>query len=285
MLNFLNIKEPISICDIGAKTGDNKDADNTTFIEDLINNSNSILYGFEPNPNEYERLNTTPNKKYFNYGVGNGNNEFLNIYKNPGLSSILEPNLDYLNLFGNFNLWFEILQKIEIMTKKLDEINFDTTIDFIKIDVQGYESEVIKFGKNTIKNSLIVNIETSPVPIYKNEKSFSYLCNKLEELGFLLHAFNRIDTRCFKPMILDHHNNLTGINHLFQLDCIFIKKFEEIEKFNVVQLKKLAFILFYSFKSYDLVDLLIQKISKIESIDYLTQYRNLMTTIRIKKNY
>jgi FkbM family methyltransferase len=285
MLNFLNIKEPISICDIGAKTGDNKDADNTTFIEDLINNSNSILYGFEPNPNEYERLNTTPNKKYFNYGVGSGNNEILNIYKNPGLSSILEPNLDYLNLFGNFNLWFEILQKIEIMTKKLDEINFDTTIDFIKIDVQGYESEVIKFGKNTIKNSLIVNIETSPVPIYKNEKSFSYLCNKLEELGFLLHAFNRIDTRCFKPMILDHHNNLTGINHLFQLDCIFIKKFEEIEKFNVVQLKKLAFILFYSFKSYDLVDLLIQKISKIESIDYLTQYRNLMTTIRIKKNY
>jgi len=285
MLNFLNIKEPISICDIGAKTGDNKDADNTTFIEDLINNSNSILYGFEPNPNEYERLNTTPNKKYFNYGVGNGNNEFLNIYKNPGLSSILEPNLDYLNLFGNFNEWFEILQKIEIKTKKLDEINFDTTIDFIKIDVQGYESEVIKFGKNTIKNSLIVNIETSPVPIYKNEKSFSYLCNKLEELGFLLHAFNRIDTRCFKPMILDHHNNLTGINHLFQLDCIFIKKFEEIEKFNVVQLKKLAFILFYSFKSYDLVDLLIQKISKIESIDYLPLYRNLMTTIRIKKNY
>ena len=285
MLNFLNIKEPISICDIGAKTGDNKDADNTTFIEDLINNSNSILYGFEPNPNEYERLNTTPNKKYFNYGVGNGNNEILNIYKNPGLSSILEPNLDYLNLFGNFNEWFEILQKIEIKTKKLDEINFDTTIDFIKIDVQGYESEVIKFGKNTIKNSLIVNIETSPVPIYKNEKSFSYLCNKLEEVGFLLHAFNRIDTRCFKPMILDHHNNLTGINHLFQLDCIFIKKFEEIEKFNVVQLKKLAFILFYSFKSYDLVDLLIQKISKIESIDYLPLYRNLMTTIRIKKNY
>jgi len=86
-------------------------------------------------------------------------------------------------------------------------------------------------------------------------------------------------------MILDHHNNLTGINHLFQLDCIFIKKFEIIEKLNVVQLKKLAFILFFSFKSYDLVDLLIQKISKIESIDYLPQYRDLMTTIRIKKNY
>jgi FkbM family methyltransferase len=285
MLNFLNLKDPISICDIGAKTGDGNDADNTIFIEDLINNSNSILYGFEPNEDEFKKLNIKPNKKYFNYGVGNGNDEILNIYKEPGLSSILEPNLDYLDLFGNFKEWFEILKKIKIKTKKLDEINFNTIIDFIKIDTQGYESEIIKFGKNTIKNSLIINVETSPIAIYKNEKNFSYICNQLEELGFSLHAFHRIDTRCFKPMILDHHNNLTGINHLFQLDCIFIKKFEIIEKLNVVQLKKLAFILFFSFKSYDLVDLLIQKISKIESIDYLPQYRDLMTTIRIKKNY
>ena len=32
MLNFLNLKDPISICDIGAKTGDGNDADNTIFF-------------------------------------------------------------------------------------------------------------------------------------------------------------------------------------------------------------------------------------------------------------
>ena len=96
--------------------------------------------------------------------------------------------------------------------------------------------------------------------------------------------FNKINTRCFKPMTVQN-NIYTGINHLFQLDCVFIKNLNLVDNLNVDELKKLALILFYSFKSYDLVDLLIQKISKIESNDYIAQYRQLMRTIKINKNY
>ena len=278
---IINPKEPIVICDIGASS---IDTNIWTSIDDLMNNTNSILYGFEPNEDEFSKLNQTEKKKYFNIAIGNGCNENLNICAAPGMSSMLKPDLQYLNLFNGFAEWAKINKSINIKTQKLDEINFEKKIDFFKIDVQGYEYEIIKHGEKKLKDSLIIQIETSPIPLYENEKSFSYISSKLEDLGFNLHAFNKINTRCFKPMTVQN-NIYTGINHLFQLDCVFIKNLNLVDNLNVDELKKLALILFYSFKSYDLVDLLIQKISKIESNDYIAQYRELMRTIKINKNY
>ena len=279
MLGIINTKEPIVVCDIGASQ-----VDATHFIDDLINNTNSILYGFEPNEDEFKKLNQTEKKNYFNTAVGNGKTETLNICAAPGMSSVLEPDLRYLDLFHGFAEWAKIIQSIDIQTKKLDEINFEKKIDFFKIDVQGYEYEIINNGKQKIKDSLIVQIETSPIPLYKNERSFSYICSSLEDLGFNLHMFNKINTRCFKPTALQN-NICSGINHLFQLDCVFIKNLNLINHLSVEELKKLSLILFYSFKSYDLVDMFVQKISEIESVNYITQYRDLMKTIKINKNY
>ena len=81
MLEIINPKEPIVICDIGASP-----IDPTPSIEDLINNTNSILYGFEPNEDEFKKLTQTEKKKYFNIAVGNGNTETLNICVAPGMS-------------------------------------------------------------------------------------------------------------------------------------------------------------------------------------------------------
>ena len=78
------------------------------------------------------------------------------------------------------------------------------------------ESEVIKFGNDKIKNSLVIQTETSPIPLYENEKPFSYVCNQLENLGFNLHMFSKIHNRSFKPMIFDN-NIYSGLYHLFQL--------------------------------------------------------------------
>ena len=279
MLEIINPKEPIVICDIGASP-----VDPTPFIDDLINNTNSVLYGFEPNEDEFKKLTQTERKKYFNVAVGNGKTETLNICAAPGMSSVLKPDYQYLNLFHGFAEWSKIIKSINIQTKKLDEINFEKKIDFFKIDVQGYEYEIINHGKNKIKESLIIQIETSQIPLYKNERSFSNICSQLEDLGFNLHMFNKINTRCFKPMTLAN-NIYAGINHLFQLDCVFIKDLNLIDSLDVEELKKLSLILFYSFKSYDLVDMLVQKISEIDSSDYITQYRDLMRTIKINKNY
>ena len=200
------------------------------------------------------------------------------------MTSFLRPNINYLRLFDWFEWGSKIIKTEELETKKLDDINFDHTINFFKIDVQGLESEIIENGLEKIKNSLVVEIETSPVPIYLDEKPFSHICGQLEKLDFSLHMFNKINTRCFKPTRLNN-DIYSGLNHILQLDCVFIKNVQKLDSLETEDLKKLALILFFSYESYDLVDFLIEKISKKQKDDLIIKYRNMMSALTIRKKY
>ena len=276
---LIKTETPTVICDIGASS-----IDPTVHIDNLINNTNCILYGFEPNKTEFEKLKETEKKKYFNYAGGDGKNNKLNICQGPGMTSFLRPNINYLRLFDWFEWGSKIIKTEELETKKLDDINFDHPINFFKIDVQGLESEIIENGLEKIKNSLVVEIETSPVPIYLDEKPFSHICGQLEKLDFSLHMFNKINTRCFKPTRLNN-DIYSGLNHILQLDCVFIKNVQKLDSLETEDLKKLALILFYSYESYDLVDFLIEKISKKQKDDLIIKYRNMMSALTIRKKY
>lgn len=278
MIEFIKNNTPINICDIGASI-----IEETNFIDNLFNNTFSNLVGFEPNTEEYNKLeHKNPRKKFYNFAIGDGTKKKLNICKEPGMSSFLEPNLDYLQKFHNFKEWSKILKTKIVNTKKLDDL--DDNFDFIKIDVQGYEHEIIKYGKEKIKNAISIQLETSPIPLYINESSFTKTISQLENLGYVLHMFNKIDTRCFEPMILGNNNRI-GLNHLFQLDCVLIKNFDIINKYDDETLKKLILIMFYSFKSYDLVDYLISLLDKKNNTNIIEKYRKLSSTFKIKKIY
>jgi len=276
-MKFIQTTTPIQICDIGASP-----IDKTEFIEILLDKTNSKIIGFEPNKDEFIKLEQSSKKKFFNYAIGDGKVHNLNICYSPGMTSILKPNYEYLKLFHKFDEWSKILKVIPIQTKKLDEINFDNSLDLIKIDVQGYESEVIKFGNDKIKNSLVIQTETSPIPLYENGKPFSYVCNQLENLGFNLHMFSKIHNRSFKPMIFNN-SIYSGLYHLFQLDCVFVKNLDNLNKLNAENLKKMILIMFWSFKSYDLAHLLISKLDKLTGLNNLELF--LKQDIKITKNY
>lgn len=278
MIDFLKINNPIQICDIGASP-----VDETDFIEELLDNTDSRLIGFEPNENEFQKLDKNKKRrKYYNFGIGDGTEKTLNICKAAGMSSFLEPDINYLKNFHGFENWSKIIKKVKVKTKKLSEI--EDNIDFFKIDVQGYESEIIKHGKDKIKNSLIINIETSPTPLYKNQKTFSSTIIELEKLGFNLHMFSKINTRSFKPIIF-FKNPYIGLNHIHQLDCVLIKNLKFIETYNTSQLSKLILILFYSFKSYDLVDYLLKILDERNGSKFVEKYRTILSKIKVVKKY
>ena len=278
MIEFIKTKTPIQICDIGASS-----KDKTKFLEELFINTNSTLIGFEPNNDEFEKLEkNNPRKKYYNFGIGDGKEKTLNICKAVGMSSFLEPDLDYLNNFHGFDKWSQIIDKVKVNTKKLTEI--PDKIDFLKIDAQGYESEIINHGKNKIEDCLVIQLETSPTPLYKNEKTLSATVLELEKLGFTLHMFNNLNTRSFKPTIVNN-NPYTGINHLFQVDCVLIKNLKIINNYEIDNLKKLILILFYSFKSYDLVDYLIRQLDKKDNQNNIDKFREIFSKLKIQKIY
>ena len=278
MLDFIKNNSPLIICDIGASP-----IDKTKFIDELFNETFSQIIGFEPNKKEYDKLKTKdPNKKFYNYAIGDGEDKILNICKAPGMSSFLKPNLNYLKKFHGFEEWAQIISEEKVNTKKLNEI--DEKIDFLKIDVQGYEYEVLINGLEKLNNVKVIQIETSPFPLYQGEKNSSEIMRLLENSGFMLHMFNKINTRIFKPMVLANNKTL-GLNHLFQLDCVMVKNFEEINKFSEEDLTKLILIMFYSFKSYDFVDYLISVMDEKYGTNILDKYRLLNKNLKIVKKY
>ena len=198
------------------------------------------------------------------------------------MSSFLEPDMDYLNNFYWFDEMSKIVKKKKIKTKKLNEIK--EKIDLLKMDVQGYEYEIIQHGKEKIKSSLVIQLETSPIPLYKNEKTSSEVINQLEKLGFSLHMFNKVNTKPFKPMKINN-SIYQGLHHLFQLDCVMINNFQNINSFSKEDLTKLILIMFYSFKSYDFVDYLIRIMDKKFNLNQIEQYRKLGSSFKILKKY
>ena len=281
VLKIIDPKTPIVICDIGAAEVDT----HQNFINNLFNNTNSIIYGFEPNKDEYSKLEQTEKCIYFNTALGDGNEKDFIFFNASGMNSFLEPNNSYLNLFQGFDQWTKIVKRAPIKTEKLDNIKFRHKIDIFKIDAQGSESEIIEHGKKKISEALCVQIEASPTPLYSGEKTFSSISKQLEDLGFTLHMFNDIHTRPFKPMTFLPNNPFVGLNHIFQLDCVFVKNIDFLLKLENEELSKITLILFYCFKSYDLVHVLISELEKRVNKNLIEDYQKIVSKLKIEKKY
>ena len=146
------------------------------------------IYSFEPIKQALDNLKINLKKdsniEFFNIGLGNKNSE-LEINKNEfsPSSSILEMNSSHKINFPHTKKTL----KEKIIIKRLDDIIKDIDVKsklLIKIDVQGYEKEVILGGIKTIPRADIIIVETSFVELYKKQPLFEDIYKILTKLGF-----------------------------------------------------------------------------------------------------
>jgi len=170
-----------TVLDIGSNTGQ--------FAEKILTILKGIdLYCFEPITSCYEELkrNLGSNKrvKFFNFALGNENgDQTINLNEYSPSSSILEMNKIHKEAFTYTEKTYT--EKIEI--KKLDDILGDLILTkplLIKIDVQGFEMEVLKGGFGTINQADIIIIETTFEELYKSQPLFHEIYTFLKGLGF-----------------------------------------------------------------------------------------------------
>ena len=166
------------------------------------------IYSFEPQIKYLNLQKIILGKKkvkYFNFGLGNLKKK-INFYitNREDSSSFLKPTQIKMDKYK--------IKKIEkISVKRLDGIISASEIkrpSIMKLDVQGYELEVLKGSKNLLKNIDFIITEISFKKIYKNQVTRKKL------LKFL----NKNNFKSKKMLNISKMNN-----KLFQGDVLFVR--------------------------------------------------------------
>jgi FkbM family methyltransferase len=151
---------------------------------------------FEPDPREYKNLKLTSSDDLIvlNSALTDKPGKIkLNLCKKQMVSSVYTPNFEFLNLFSESQR-FEIVKKIEInadtLSNQLKKSDIKE-VDFIKIDVQGYELSVLKGGGKYIESSIGLEIEVEFGHMYKNQPLFGDIDSFMTKKGFILFDLRR----------------------------------------------------------------------------------------------
>lgn len=163
-------------------------------------------YGFEPNPVEYEKLaadggtadRTGPYRsvRYYPWALaGEDGTADLHVTRAPGAASLLEPNLERLSeitwkdgfVEPDYSAIFAVERVIQIPTRTLDALGAEANVshvDYLKLDVEGAEYDVLAGGRALLSTVGVVRCEVSFIPFHLGERVFSEVDLLLREKGF-----------------------------------------------------------------------------------------------------
>src|SRR5262249_33514243 len=148
------------------------------------------VIGFEPGPGECEKLRALnlPDHTFFPYFIGDGSERTFHISRAGMTSSLYERNDRIVRHFHQLHEIHQEVGRIPAKTTRLDDIPEITGVDFLKVDVQGAELDVLKGAERLLRGSPVIQIELEFVEIYKGQALFSDVDPFLRQRGYLLHA-------------------------------------------------------------------------------------------------
>ena len=129
------IKNFRTYIDIGASTG----TTSSPFIHSF-----EKIYCFEPNPNSFKELSKFSELICHNYALGNTNEKKLLVM------NTVTHNPEHGSLSDTRTETWDKTKTYEVEIKRLDDFKFDF-VDFIKIDTEQYELEVVQGALKIIK--------------------------------------------------------------------------------------------------------------------------------------
>ena len=176
----------IRVVDVGARNGLDKRWQ--PFHQQLE------VIAFEPDPIECERLNGLQWPYPIKFlpralGAHDGEKATLNICKAPGCSSLLRPNLDLVRQFP-FGHNMEVVKEYPMVLSRLESV-CAVQPDFIKVDTQGTELDVLRGAGRLLDQTIAVELEVEFVPQYERQALFADVDDFMRKQGFVLRGIRR----------------------------------------------------------------------------------------------
>jgi FkbM family methyltransferase len=174
------------------------------------------IISFEPTSDAYETLSKTIKRhqpwKAIQIGLGSSESQqTINISGNAGLSSSLLQ-IGPIHLINFPESATVATQKVLISTvdKQLDFLGIDPKTVMLKLDVQGYESEVLKGASRYLSEIPLCYLEVSMIGLYEGEITFLPILNILSESGHeVIDVFRGLRTKNGQLLQLDILTKLT----------------------------------------------------------------------------
>jgi FkbM family methyltransferase len=174
--NLIDKNNKVNIVDIGANVGLY-----SLYAKFL---PNSQFYSYEPYKFTYDllndniELNNITNVQTYNIGLSDKKGKTI-------LNVCLSH--DGLNTMGANPLRFNDIHHVEVEINTLDNIFYNNNIkvDFIKIDTEGWEYNILKGGEKTIKKyKPIIQLEYNEINMTQCNINAKQLLNYINELGY-----------------------------------------------------------------------------------------------------
>lgn len=147
----------------------------------LVRTGQARYVGFEPD----SRSEVEIGQQTFPWALGSREGlATLHLTRKPELSSFLRPNESFTQEFHRPER-FEIVGSQRLQLRTLD--SFLPQIRgpiYLKIDVQGYEAEVLRGAQKMLRNCLALEVEVEFSPVYQNQPLFGDIDSLLRECGF-----------------------------------------------------------------------------------------------------
>lgn len=260
VFDLFELESKIEVMDIGAAA-----IAETPIYKVLVDKGLANLSAFDGDSRQMKKLRETygeENVAFYNYFLFDGKQQ--NVYlcdPASGMSSILKPKKKALEFFNGFVKFAKVQKIASIKTMRLDDVENLKKPDFIKMDVQGAELEILKNGKNIIELCLAIQLEVSYFILYENQPSFGEIDIFMREKGFIPHQFLDIKRWSIKPTIFNGNIRSPG-NQLLESDIVYVRDPLLLEELTDIQLIKLAILAHYSFQSIDYCVYLIIEMEK-----------------------
>lgn len=214
------------------------------------------VIGVEPQEAALEKLRAQagPNERYLPHVVGDGGSHVLNLCRASGMASLLEPDPAILEVFEAFKRWGEIVRRVPVNTRRLDEIDEIDEIealDFLKIDVQGSELSVFRSGRAKLSRAIAIQTEVSFVRLYRDQPVLGDIDLELRGQGFVPHCLAALKKWPIAPCMINN-DPIKPLNQLLEADFVYVRDFALPRSMSDEQLKHLALIAHHCYRSIDL---------------------------------
>ena len=269
---------PFKVIDVGAMAIGQED-----LFAALVKDRRGQIIGFEPVRQECDRLNAMhgPPHLFLPYLIGDGSAKTFRITNTLVTSSTFEPNTPLLSLFQNLEEVTRVVARQEMQTQRLDDVEQCRDPDYIKLDVQGAELDVIRGASRLLGEALVVQTEVEFVPMYLGQPLFAEIDQAMGAAGYLLHRLT-FAGRTFRPLVTDNDINRMGSQVLWG-EAFYVRDFTQLHKIPPPKLLKLAVILHRVLQSQDMVPLVLRQYDAATGTQLALKYLQALTEGRIAK--